>query len=371
MLFCLLKYRAEKRIYPQNREAIILEKPITWTQYLDTKVSRESYAISQQQCGRALSYQRNIIGKLVRSLEPKTIACMGSGFLNDLPIRILFSQDTQVTLVDWIEGISQEGVSHQIISKSNDEYHCLFCDKNIGNAYCKNFTNELLTEGVCTAFVPVDGPSITCQNYEPNAEPKFLQCDITAGYGNHFANAMQKKINSCKTPKEVFTRAIKLCSQLETRRNPIPVEDNSIDLVTSSMVLSQFDYEPYNYFAQILEQCYGRDQILAHEKVLRPLMEELRTKLFVEQARRHTQELYRLAKKDGTARVYLSVELFRSDNDDSLYFLVQDISKALDIINEYFLFDLEAISRNDILHHVDIDNGTSVIQNYVLVPRTH
>lgn len=348
-----------------------MDKSISWTEYLDARVDSHSFASSQKQCRSALSQQRELIGLLVKTLGARSITCLGSGYLNDLPVSILFADGNEVTLIDWIEGISREGVASQVIQKCGNEYHCLFCDKNIGSAYCKSFTNELLQEGVCTAFVPVEDTNLTCQNYRPNTEPRFIKCDITAGYSSYFAEVIGNKIRNCRTPKEAFLKAIKLCSQIESRSSPVPVADSSMDLVTSSMVLSQFDNEPYNFFALLLEQVFGREQIILHQQVLNPLMEQLRTKLFVQQVTRHVQEMHRLVKKDGEARVYLSVELFRSDENHGLYFLVQDIAKAMDIVGEYFLFDLEIMPQNEILNHVQIDSETSVIQNYVLVPYPH
>jgi len=363
-------FRTHLEINHQYRGKTLV-KTIAWAQYLETKVNQQSYAISMAQCRDALAGQREMIGHLVNVLGSRSIVCLGAGFLNDLPVSMLFSPETRVTLVDWIDGISQEGLANQIIHKLNDQYHCLFCDKNIGKLYCKSFTNELLSEGVCTAFMPVDEPNLTCQSYQSNIEPKFLRCDITAGYGHQFAETIQKKMRNCKTPKEAFITAIRLCNRLESKIKPIPLDDDSIDLVTSSMVLSQFDNEPYSFFALLLEQHFGRAQVLAHEDILRPLMEQLRTKLFLEQVRRHLREIYRMVRKDGPGRVYLSVELFRSSALDGLYFLVQDIPKAMDVINEYFLFDLEKIPEKKIFNSVEIDCETSIIQNYVLVPRVH
>lgn len=311
-----------------------------------------------------------LIADIVDKTAPKTIACLGSGYLNDIPVATLFEQSKDVSLVDWIPGISREGVAGSIISKQGNRYHCLFCDKCIGALYCNNFTNEILDDGVCTAFVPVEHDTLTCKHYEPGLQPNFVAGDVTAGYSSRFAQLMENKVPRCKTPKEAFIKAIKACDQIAGKQDHIPLDDHSMDFVTSSMVISQFDAEPYSFFSTILERAYGGDRILSLEKTLRPLMEKLRTKLFVAQVKHHVAEIYRLVTKEGKGRVFFSVEMFRQSAEGNVYFLVQDMQKALEIIGGYFLFDLELLPEPDVLHRCEVGDGISVIQNYVLAPRS-
>jgi len=344
---------------------------ISWASYLDAKVSELTSCLSQQQCHHATQRQREMLTELISRLAPRSVACLGSGYLNDLPLDTLFVTDREVALVDWIKGISQHGLAGKIIRQGDNSYRCLFCDNCVGTLYCKNFTNELLHNGVCSAFEPVVGHCISCKNYQPCQQPNFITADITAGYSSHFAQTMEKRISHCKSPKEAFVKAIKLCDQSCVSQRPLPLADDSIELLTSSLVVSQFDMEPYGYFSVLLEQYFGRDKLVTLEPVLVPLMEQLRTRLFVNQIRQHVQELYRLVKKDGKGRVYFSVELFRNDPHGEGYFLVQDMPKALDVLGEYFRFDFDLFQETNVLHRASIDAGTSIIQNYVLVPKLH
>ena len=345
------------------------KKTQLWASYLQADVCQQACSTSRGQCHDALSRQRELIARITKILEPESIACLGSGYLNDIPINVLFEYGKDVALVDWIDGVSQQGVAGSIISKNNGSYNCLFCDKCIGSLYCSNFTNEVLDEGVCSAFVPVEGDTVTCQNYEPGLQPNYIASDVTAGYSSSFAELVENKITKCKTPKEAFVKAIKSCDQVAGKQKTIPLTDNSVDFLTSSMVVSQFDVEPYNFFSLMLERAYGRDRILSLEKTLRPFMEKLRTKLFVDQVKRHVEEMFRLVKKDGKGRIYFSVELFRLNTDGKLYFLVQDMQKTLEIIGHYFLFDFDTLPESDVLHRCDIDDGVSIVQNYMLSPR--
>jgi hypothetical protein len=346
-----------------------MKKTRLWTQYLDANVNSQACNTSRQQCQSAMARQRELIARIAEQRRPETIACLGSGYLNDIPIQKLFEPGKDVALVDWIDGVSREGVAGSIISTKDGSYHCLFCDKCIGSLYCSNFTEELIGEGVCSAFIPVEGETVTCGNYEPGLQPNFVAGDVTAGYSSNFAEAVEHKISKCKSPKEAFIKAIKTCDQIAVKRQHIPLQEDSIEFLTSSMVVSQFDVEPYNFFSVLLERTYGREKIQSLEKTLMPLMEKLRTKLFVDQVKQHVAEMFRLVKKDGTGRIYFSVELFRLNPDGKFYFLVQDMHEVLDIIGRYFWFDFDMLAESDVLHRSQMGDGISVVQNYILAPR--
>jgi hypothetical protein len=182
-----------------------MKKSQLWSQYLDANVSSQACSISRQQYQSAMARQRELIARIADQRQPETVACLGSGYLNDIPIDKLFERGKEVALVDWIGGVSREGIAGSIISNKNGSYHCLFCDKCIGSLYCSNFTDELMDEGVCSAFVPVKGETVTCGNYEPGPQPNFVVGDVTAGYSSRFAELVEHKISKCKSPKEVYS----------------------------------------------------------------------------------------------------------------------------------------------------------------------
>jgi len=172
----------------------------------------------------------------------------------------------------------------------------------------------------------------------------------------------------CSSPHGAFLRAVNCVDQYQYRA--LPIENDSMELVTSSMVLSQFDFEPYTYFARLMEDQFGHQALQQQEQQLRPLMEELRSRLFARQVEAHVKEIHRIVKKDNRPRVYLSTELFRSYPDSDHYFVVQDMSMALDIIGKYFLFSFSEHSDGKILSRSELGDGSSINQCYRLVART-
>ena len=114
-----------------------------------------------------------------------------------------------------------------------------------------------------------------------------------------------------------------------------------MELVTSSMILSQFNVEPYTFFANPLENKFGRAELLKIESKLRPLLEQLRTRLFTRQVESHVRGIYRILKINRRSRAYLSAELFRSFSGGRRFSIVQDMPYAMEIIGKYFLYEFE------------------------------
>ncbi len=339
-----------------------------WNSYLENYSANKILQGGFLPCEQAFSNHREIISKLIDTLSPNTIAILGSGYLNDIPLVDLVENNRKLYLVDWIDYLSKIGVSKSIVCKDENNCHnCLFCKTHTAKQYCKNFTGEFLEKGVCTGFEPVDEPFITCKNYEPASEPSFIKADITGGVSRDFASKIRNSIRSCKTPKDAFLKAISISDKLNYE--PMPVEDNSIELVTSSMVLSQFDVEPYSYFSTVLEERYGYDEIVKHTSKLMPLMERLRTKLFTLQVEFHVKEMYRIVKKDKKSRIYVSAELFRSYPNVDQFFVVQDMPKAMEIMDKYFFYEFGDILEGKVLKKVELGNGVSINQSYVLAPK--
>ena len=134
------------------------------------------------------------------------------------------------------------------------------------------------------------------------------------------------------------------------------------------MVVSQFDSEPYLYFSKLLKLEFGRERIFRKEKILLPLMEALRKTLFKIQLDGHVKELYRLVNK-AQGNVYFSVELFRSLPERDEFFLVHEMPYVLNILSNYFLFDFTLFPLESTLKRMEIGEGRSVIQSYLLTPR--
>jgi hypothetical protein len=142
-----------------------------------------------------------------------------------------------------------------------------------------------------------------------------------------------------------------------------------MDLVTSSMVIFQFDKEPYRYFSSLLESKFGRDRINQNEITLRSLMEEVRSALFGSLVEGHVQQMHGLTRKDG-GRAYCSFELYRTLPDSSLCFQVQDVGKVIDTLGRYFYFDFSLHPAEQALTAIEFGEGTSMVFAALMVPRS-
>ncbi|PHR93990.1 MAG: hypothetical protein COA78_32200 [Blastopirellula sp.] len=340
---------------------------IFWDSYLAADVQSANLKQRLCACEAAFADHKSNIAKLIQQQNPTSVAILGAGYLNDIPLDDLVHGDRKVYLVDWIDDVSKVGVSNKILCTTDEgNTSCLFCSEKDPKSFCTNYTGELLSDGLCTGYEPLSQPLDTCKNYEPGTNPRFLKADITGGVAVNFSKDMEKAIRNCKTAKQAFKKAIHIAEN--ARFSAMDIESDSIDLVTSSMIISQFDAEPYNYFATLLEQQFDTAEIQKHQKTLIPLMEQLRTKLFTQQVESHVKEIYRILKKNGQAKAYLSAELFRSCSDQQ-FFLVQDMPKALEIIGQYFFFELGDQLETETLSKSNLGNGTSVNQCYVLSPK--
>jgi hypothetical protein len=168
-------------------------------------------------------------------------------------------------------------------------------------------------------------------------------------------------------PRQAFRYAIHASAQ--THGNALlPLPDHSVDFITSSMVASQFDFEPYSYFIRNLFLRFGQQAIEQNLGTLDPLVESLRDNLFLSQMEGHCQEMLRLLKPEG--RIYFSIETLHSHRASEPYFQAEVSCKAMSIIGRYFYFDLQTLP--DIVtpaHTAMVAGGKSVIQSCLLLPK--
>ena len=351
---------------------------LSWEEYTRAPVSQEEFAQCRIACGPALKEQRRLIQHLIEVLHPRQVAFFGSGYLNDIPVEVLFDEERDSYLVDWIPNISEEGLRGSVIHQEDATYHCVFCNCENPTRYCQAFDGDVATPNrVCGAFCPVRQPALCCRNYIPGEQPTFIIQDITAGRAVRFAQRIGKLVPSCQAPEQAFRKAIQECRNCAGVSDVLPIPPNSLDFITSSMVVSQFDNEPYRYFSKLLELKFGREQILRKEKILMPLMKELRAALFKIQVEGHVSEIHRLLNKEH-GKVYFSAELFcalphaegpapRVDD----YFMVHQMPDALEILSQFFFFDFQLIPPETSLRNTQINEGHSVVQCYALTPKPH
>ena len=308
-----------------------------WDTYLDAPILEDK--LLQPRCNSAFDNQREHIDKLLRRFQPRRVACLGSGYLNDLPIQLLFQIADETFFIDWLPNVSVLGLSRRIIQHTEGVAHCVFCECMRPDRFCRGFTeSKCESASVCTAYSAPEDSKTQCVNYEPGDDPRFVRADVTSGRASRFGQRVFNAVQKCDTPKQAFNRAIRECRRCSEIQDPIPIQSDSFNFVTSSLVASQFDAEPYGYFARLIEQKFGRDAIKAKENVLLPLMEELRTELFRVQIEGHCGEIFRLLSKEN-GRAYLSVELFRSLPAGDDFFLTHESPQLLKSLQRRFFLD--------------------------------
>jgi hypothetical protein len=79
---------------------------------------------------------------------------------------------------------------------------------------------------------------------------------------------------------------------------PLDLADGSVDFITASMLISQFEAEPYRYFSNLACETLGAPSA-AEEKRLNGSMEALRSYLLTTQIDRLGQEIHRLLAPNG------------------------------------------------------------------------
>ena len=343
---------------------------LEWSEYCNAQIDPHVVESYRTRCATAFRDQRDNLTKLYRAFKPKQIACMGAGFLNDIPINLFLRGGSHVALIDWVPRVSEHGFQRDLIRREGKQYTCLACE--LGSCpedVCQKFTRTYSGHGkVCDNFQPVDGPSCQCASYAPGSEPRFVQADVTQGCASEFAQRVPPLGQTCKTASQCFSKAIEICHDCAAIREELPLPTGSMDLVTSSMVVSQFDHEPYGYFSKFLVHRYG-DELAQQETTLIPLMQQLRSDLFEMMLDAHIREMYRLVNKES-GMVYFSSELFSSmpEPEHDRYYPVQLIPQALEKLRNYFTFDSKIIPLEHALRRTRMDTQFSIIQSYVLRP---
>jgi hypothetical protein len=337
-----------------------------WEIYFSKAIDRFACDTVYLQCAEALSGQEMDIERLIEQTSPEFIVCLGAGFLSDMPVAAMVKPGRRVTLVDWLADATQQGMGRRILSQVNGQPACLFCQQCVGPEYCTSFSGTQLPNAqVCTAYIPILAPAMACANYVPNTKPEFLRWDVTAGFASDFAHGLEKICAKSRSPKDALCKAVHLCDQLSVRK-PLPIASQSVDLITSSMVVSQFDIEPLGFVVALLQAAFGAEELARLIHVLQPLFDELRKKLFLAQARAHLFEIHRLLRPNGVA--YFSLELFRQHELENRHFMVMQMGQVLDMINQMFSFDFALLGDEITLRRSMIGERESLIQSYVLRP---
>lgn len=351
---------------------------LDWQSYL--KPVAPSVAAHRARSAEAFACQKENIGKLCRILHPRTVVCMGAGYLNDIPVDDLIAIDADIYFAERIEGITQQAFHYDLVKQITDQFICLAC-KCCGDPhkYCKNYCVENperpslpdadQTIGHCDNFLRAeDNAWPSCANYAAGEFPRFLRADVTQGVAQHFATQVPAVLKRASKPRQALNYAIHACPQPRAEAS-LPLSEHSVDFITSSMVASQFDFEPYTYFIRNLFLHFGQQAIEQNIDALGSLLESLRDRLFLTQMEGHCGEMLRLLKPEG--RIYFSIEVLHSGGVTEPYFQSEVACKAMSIIGRYFYFDLQTLP--DIVtpaHAAMVAGGKSLIQSWLLFPKS-
>ncbi|MCH8157612.1 MAG: hypothetical protein IID18_07680 [Nitrospinae bacterium] len=344
---------------------------LNWDTYLTPTEKVESFRL---RTGDGFKNQRKRISQLYNKRSPKTVVCLGSGYLNDIPIDDIIKGGSRLFLVDWMKDASRQAFDYDVVTSYEGGYHCLICDTTGDPTdYCRRFSKPLKTslprgQKFCANFKPDKESRPACGSYQAGPNPGFLQADVTEGRASGFARRMENVLQRAKNPRAAFKLALQEARAAHRFTEALPIDTGSVDLVTSSMIVSQFDFEPYEFLAKNLAARFGIDALNRREKELQPLMEELRDHLFLTLMEGHCREIHRLLKADG--QVYFSVEAFHRDQPNDNWFEVPTFPKVMEVLRRHFLFDFDFLPALNTPDQMEIMGGESMVYSYILTQKS-
>ena len=315
------------------------------------------------------------IRRLIERLEPASIACLGAGMLNDIPYDALIGSGAEIHLVDWLPQLVESGVARSIIAcDPNGTPRCLYCYDGDGaggadpRVFCRNFVAEgrAETEQVCDNFEAAPGDPATCRAFVRGDCPRVHGADVTGGYASEFGRAIGAAVGQAKSWRHAFKQAGAVSDRARRHRSSLAIPDGGMALVTSSMVISQFEHEPYDYFSKVATERLGLPTP-QEERRLAPNVEILRDRLVAVQIDRHLAEIARIMAPDG--RCFLAFETMHRARDDREWFVVPQMHDALTAIARQFDFDFEALPAAESTMELDMVTGRSIVQAYALRKR--
>ena len=341
-----------------------------WNDYLSVPDPEAAFDECHRCCRGAYPRQREIIARIAEATRPRTVACLGAGLLNDIPYCRLVRAGATVHLVDWLPGIAQAGVARSIIERGeNGDPACVYCalGDDRARAHCRRFTpNASPAGGVCDQFRPAPEPPLTCLSFEKGEHPLCHAEDATGGYAIAFADAVLDRLDGARTWKKAFAGAATAVKVARRRHTPLAIADASIDLVTSSMLISQFEHEPYRYFSHQAAKRLG-PPAPGESRRLAPAMDALRTALLGDQIERHCDEIERILAPGG--RCFMSFEAFQYSPAGGRWFLVAEMHAALARLARRFDFDFDLIGEADMVLRSHTAEHPALVYAFVLAPK--
>ncbi|MCH7629599.1 MAG: hypothetical protein IH997_12935, partial [Proteobacteria bacterium] len=120
------------------------------------------------------------------------------------------------------------------------------------------------------------------------------------------------------------------------------------------MLVSQFAYEPYQFFSFRTAERLGPPTPEQEERLL-PAMEKLRSALFTHQVQRHLDEVQRILAPGGIC--YLSFELFSTVPQSHQWFMVEGVPTVMEAAGKRFHFNFDIIPENELVTQSQTSTG--------------
>ncbi len=343
---------------------------VGWDEYLKVSNACDTFHECCRRCKPAFEQHHRNIRCAVEVTRPKTVACLGAGALYDIPYEFIVQSGASIHLVDWVPGSVEAGVDLSIIQTGDDgKPSCIYCHPAIAcpQTYCRHYQQSLgLPSTVCSSFSQVPGLPPRCAAFEKGAQPSVHYEDVTAGYATEFGREILSELQHVGTWKQAFARAMGLATRIGQHRTQTTITDSSVQLVTSSMVISQFDHEPYEYFARRAAELLG-SPTAQEEKQLLPVMKALHEVLLRRQVTLHCEEIRRILAPDGYC--YMSFEMFHVVPAAAHWFLVEGMATALEIVGRHFLFNFDVIPNHEPMTRFQAGDTPSLVLSFMLAAR--
>lgn len=341
-----------------------------WDDYVAVPDATSAFRTCRQAHAPTFAKLRETIQHVARETAPKTVACLGAGLLNDIPYRHFVEESETIHLVDWIPGIVDQGLLMSSVEQDDKgQSRCIYCALSDERAkkYCRGFAgSRRASGGVCPNFRPADEGIDACEAYERGEQPIVETGDVTAGFATAFGRAANAELDSVRTWRQALRRGTTLSNKLKRHRTALSIADSSVDLVTSSMVMSQFAHEPYDYYSKQAVARLGTPTP-REERALKSAANSLRSVLAREQVTRHRDEIERILAPDGVC--FLAFELYHYDDGIAQWFLVQEMLEALSAFAATLTFRFDLLPQGAVMREFETPMGKSLVHCVVLQRR--
>jgi hypothetical protein len=218
------------------------------------------------------------------------------------------------------------------------------------------------------AFVPDPNQPDLCLAFRKGSLPHIHQQDVTGGYANAFGTGLAEALDGVTSWRQAIKRANTLAHRVAGIRQELEIPDHSVDLVVSSMVISQFEHEPYKYFLRQVAALIGLPSEREEQRV-GPATQALRATLLTNQVRGHAAEIDRILAPDG--RCFVAFELFHRSAERAHWHMVHDGHAAMRILADKFAFDFD--DELDPITDTRFENAgaRSAVYHFLLAPLAH